>query len=185
MYKKNKIIIEIDDMDKFAEIIPIVKRNCELQMGGSGDFDIQGKANNDNRAKFGIYKFDENHTLKELINELGELCKYVTFKDIDSKEVLQYIGRIIISFDKIESIKFGTFDKLDELKVLKTEFGYCKGYKPNIRLMEGTYAVNMRYSESIYLISDSLDNLIKLDSIIENKLLKFDSNFELDFELVD
>lgn len=185
MYKKNKLIIEIDDMDKFNETMAIVTRHCELQMGRSGDFDIQGKSNNDNKVKFGIYKFYEKHTLKDLINELGELSKYLTFKDVDSKEILPYIGRIIISFDKIESIKVGTYDKLDELKVLKTEFGYCKGYKPNIRLMEATYAVNMGYSEVIYLVSDSLENLIKLDSIIENKLLTFDSDFELNFELID
>ena len=185
MYEKNKIIIEIDDMDKFAEIRSIVNRHCELQSGGSGDFDIQGKSNKDNRAKFGIYKFDDDSTLKDLINELGELCKYVTFKDIDSKEVLQYIGRIIISFDKIESIKVGTLDKLDEIRVLKSELGYCKGYKPDIRIMETSNAVNMGYSEVIYLVSDSLDKLVKLDLLVEDKLFEFDSNIELDFELVD
>ena len=94
--------------------------------------------------------------------------------------MLPYTGRIIIRFDKNKSIKVGTMDKLDELKVLKTEFGYCEGYKPLLRNVDGCFPVIN--TEEIYLVSDSLDNLIKLDSIIQNKLLEFDPNLELDFE---
>lgn len=181
----NEIIIEIDNMDKYREIYPIIIRHCESQCGGSKDIDKRGNSNEDYRKEFGIYKFDENHTFKDLINELGELCKYVTFIDRDNRDVLQYIGRLIISFDKIKSVKIGTHDKLDELRVLKTDFGYCKGQKPDIRIMETSYAVNMGYSEVIYLLSDSLDNLVKLDLLVEKELLDFDSNFEFEFDLVD
>lgn len=186
MTKNNKeIIIEIDNMDKYGEIFPIITRHCEPQSGGPKDLDSQGTINSDYRKEFGIYKFDENHTLKDLINELGELCKYVTFIDQDSGDVLQYIGRLTISFDKIKYIKVGTHDKIDELRTLKTELGYCKGKKPDIRIMESGYALNMGFSEIIYIISDSLDNLVKLDLLIEKELLNFDSNFEFEFDLVD
>ena len=186
MTKNNKeIIIEIDDMEKYKEIYSIITMHCEPQSGGPKDIDSQINSNGDYRKEFGIYNFDENHTLKDLINELGELCKYVTFIDRHSGDVLQYIGRLTISFDKIKSIKIGTHDKIDELKVLKTEFGYCKGQKPDIRIMETSHAVNMGFSEVIYLLSDSLDNLVKLDLLIEKELLDFDSNFELEFDLID
>lgn len=193
MNKKNEIIIEIDDMEKYGEIYPIITRYCEPYVGGRKDVYKQSENGNYiNKPKkdyykreFGIYKFDENQTFKDLINDLGELCKYVTFIDPDSRDVLQYIGRLTISFDKIKSVKIGTHDKIDELKVLKTELGYCKGKKPDIRIMETTHAVNMGFSEVIYLISDSLDNLVKLDLLIEKELLDFDSNFEFEFDLVD
>lgn len=179
MYKKDKIIIEIDDTDNFTEIKHIINRHCEFQKDKFTYSNIQCKCNKENRANL-VLKFNDRHTLKDLINELYELCKYVTFKDIDSKEVLPYTGRIIIRFDKNKSIKIGTMDKLDELKVLKTEFGYCEGYKPLLQNVDGCSPVIN--TEEIYLVSDSLDNLIKLDSIIQNKLLEFDPNLELDFE---
>lgn len=186
MTKNNKeIIIEIDNMDKYREIYSIITKHCEPQSGGPKDIDRQGNGNGDYRKEFGIYKFDENQTFKDLINDLGELCKYVTFIDRDSGDVLQYIGKLIISFDKIKYIKVGTHNKIDELRTLKTEFGYCKGKKPDIRIMETTHAVNMGFSEVIYLISDSLDNLVKLDLLIEKELLDFDSNFEFEFDLFD
>lgn len=191
MYKKNKIIIEIDDMTKFNEINTIITKHCELEMGGPKDFDIPGNSNADYRAESGLYKIVENHTFNDLIKELGPLCKYITFKDVDSKEVLQYIGKLIIRFDKIKHLKVGTYDKINEFNGLKNELGCCKkqdlnpngviGPKP----LEGTDARFMSYSEVLILVSESLDNLVKLDLLIENKLLEFDSNFELNFELFD
>ena len=193
MKKKNEIIIEIDDMEKYDEIYSIITRYCESYFSGHKDVYKEfrnGNYNNDlknenYKREFSIYKFDENQTFKDLINDLGELCKYVTFIDPDSKDVLQYIGRLTISFDKIKSVKIGTHDKIDELRILKTEFGYCKGQKPDIRILETSYAVNMGYSEIIYLVSDSLDNLVKLDLLLEKELVDFDSNFEFEFDLVD
>ena len=182
---KNKIIIEINDMVKYDELSDIISNHCELQIWGSGDFDSRKQINNDRRAKCGVYKFIENHTAKDLFKELGILCRYVTFRDADSKKVLGYVGTIIISFDKVKHIKIGTFKKIDELKKFKTDLGYCKGNKPLFRPMEDMDIVNMEHSELIYLISDSIDNIIELEGIVEERILEIDPNFKVDFRLFD
>lgn len=162
-----------------------MNRYCKLQTGGPKDLEIQGRGNNDYRSEFGIYKFKEGYNVNDLIKDLKMLCKYVTFKDIDSKEILQYIGKLIISFENIKYLKPGTLKKLDEIKVLKTEFGYCKGNKPLVRPMETIQFIDSRYSEIIYLISDSIDNIVDLELLVENKILAIDSNFEVEFMLFD
>ena len=78
-----------------------------------------------------------------------------------------------------------TLKQLDKIKVLKTEFGYCKGNKPFIRPMETTHLMDVGYSELIYLISDSVDHIIDLKLLVENKLLEIDSNFKVEFRLFD
>ena len=172
-------------MTKYEEIKPIIARHCEFQMGGSMEFDAQGISSGDWIPEQGIYKFIENHSVDDLIKDLKMLCKYVTFKDIDSKKILQYIGTLIISFVNIKYLKPGTLKKLDEIKVLKTEFGYCKGNKPFMRPMETSHLINSGYSELIYLISDSIDNIIDLELLVENKVLEIDPNFKVEFRLFD
>lgn len=185
MYNKNEIIIEIDNMAKYDEITFVISKHCKLQSGGPKDLYIRGNSNNDYRSEFGIYKFIENHNVNDLIGDLRMLCKYVTFKDIDSKKMLQYIGTLIISFDNIKFLKSGTLKKLDELKTLKTDLGSCKGNKPFLRPMETCHLVNLNYFELIYLISNSIDNIIELEKLVENKVLDIDSNFKVEFRLFD
>ena len=185
MYDKKEIIIEINDMSKYDKISNIINRYCMLQSGGPKDLDIPGRGNGDYRPEFGIYKFNGGHDVNDLIKDLKMLCKYVTFKDIDSKKILQYIGTLIISFVNIKYLKPGTLKKLDEIKVLKTEFGYCKGNKPFMRPMETSHLINSGYSELIYLISDSIDNIIDLELLVENKVLEIDPNFKVEFRLFD
>lgn len=185
MYVKNEIIIEINDMSKYDEISNIINKYCKLQMGGPKDLDIPGRGNGDYRSEFGIYKFKEGHNANDLIKDLKMLCKYVTFKDRDSKKILQYIGTLIISFENINYLKPGSLKKIDEIKVLKTEFGYCKGNKPFMRPMETSQFIGLKYSELIYLISDSIDNIINLELLVENKVLEIDSNFKVEFRLFD
>ena len=185
MYAKNEIIIEINDMSKYDEISTIINRYCKLQSGELNDLGSLEKDNKDYIPEFGIYKFKEGHNVKDLIKDLKMLCKYITFKDRDSKKILQYIGTLIISFEDIKFLQPDTLKQLDKIKVLKTEFGYCKGNKPFIRPMETTHLMDVGYSELIYLISDSVDHIIDLKLLVENKLLEIDSNFKVEFRLFD
>ncbi|WP_405291091.1 hypothetical protein [Methanobrevibacter sp.] len=188
---EEKICIEIDNMEMYGNIYNRIIKHCELCEGGPKDFSIPGDGDNDWRYECGVYKFLENHALKDLVKELGELCAYVTLKDCDTKEVIHSVGKIIISFDKIDLIKIGTFEKLDKLKQLKTEFGYCKSYDVDSlgikgpRPIEGMSARNMGFRDVIILVSNSLDNLVKLDLLIENQVLDIDSNFEVDFDMLN
>lgn len=182
-YKKDKIIIKINNSDKYPEIKDILNKFCDFSSESENLSKRYGKK--ENQIKHGVYKFKENHTLKELIKNLGKLCKYVTFKDIDSNKKLPYIGKLTIRFDKIDYVKTGTLNKIDELKKFKSDLGYCRGFKKNFRPMETSDARFINYAEYIFLVSASLENLLKLNLLLEDKLLKFDSNFELDFDLVD
>lgn len=191
MYNKDKIYIEIDNMEKYEVIYGKISKHCELWIGGSKDFSIPEDGGDNRRCETGVYKFLENHTLKDLIKELGELCCHVTFKDYETKEVIHCVGKVTISFDKVDFVKIGTFEKLDKIKQLKTEFGYCKSYDVTSRgikgprPIEGMSAKNMGFVEVIILVSNSLDNLVKLYSLVENKVLEIDSKLEVDFEMFD
>ena len=119
-------------MTKYEEIKPIIARHCEFQMGESMEFDAQGISSGDWIPEQGIYKFIENHSVDDLIKDLKMLFKYVVFNDVVFndvvfKKILPYVGTLIISFDNIDHVKAGTIEKIDELKVLKIECGFCMG----------------------------------------------------------
>ena len=182
MNTKNEIIIEITDMTKYEEINPIIAKHCEFQMGGPIELDAQGISSGDWRPEQGIYKFIENHSVGDLIHDLKMLCKYVVFKDIDSRKILPYIGTLIIHFDNIDYLKADTIEKIDKLKDLKTEWGYCMGKKPLIGPMVATSSRFLDYSEHIQIISDYFNNFIELKNYVENKVLEIDSNFKIEFK---
>ena len=67
----------------------------------------------------------------------------------------------------------------DKLKQSKTEFGYCKGYKPDFRPIESKLIKNVKVEpEKIYLFSDSRENLSKLTDHLSEKIMEIDSNLE-------
>ena len=118
-YNKEKICIEIDNMEMYENIYTKIIKHSELYVrGGPGDMEHQRYSNTDWRNKDGCYKFIENHSYKDLVKELGELCRYVKFKDYDTGEIILYIDKATVNFDKVDFIKPGTFNKFNK--------GYCK-----------------------------------------------------------
>lgn len=128
-----------------------------------------------------------NENLKNLINDLNELNTDYILRDQESEEILvsvDFVAKLFAKFDNFKEIKPGTFKKIDELKVLRNELGYCKGFKPKFRPIEGNSVENMVLdSEVIYLISDSRENLSKLSDYLSEKLLEIDSNFEIEVKV--
>lgn len=126
-----------------------------------------------------------NKKLNNLINDLDSLNTDYVLKDEESDEMLSIVkfgGQLIVKFDNLKTIRKGTFEKLDELKVLKTDFGYSKGFKPDFRAIEGRSIENLMVDpEIIYTISDSEENLSKLNDYISQKVLEIDSDFEVEF----
>ena len=89
-----------------------------------------------------------------------------------------------IKFDNIKCISKGTYKKIDELKQSKTEFGYCKGYKPDFRPIESNPVENVTIpDEKIYLFSDSRENILKLSEYLSEKANEIDSDLEVEFIL--
>jgi hypothetical protein len=73
---------------------------------------------------------------------------------------------------------------MDEIKTMKTNMGYCKGFKPKFRPLSGDLSKVRVNPEMIYLVSDSCENLKRFKDIIFERLLEFDPDFELEFGLI-
>lgn len=121
-----------------------------------------------------------NKTLNELINELNELNADYVLGDDDTKELIvtiDHVSKLFIKFDNIKTIKEGTFKKINELKKSRTEYGYCKGFNPEFRPLEGPVGDKKINNEIMYLISDSSENLSKLTDYISQKVIEIDQDF--------
>ena len=96
---------------------------------------------------------------------------------------VKFVGILRIKFDKMKTIKKGTYKKIDELKDLNTEFGICKGYMPDFRPIESQPIENVNIKpESIYIYCHSQENLMKLKDILTEKIMEIDSDLEIDFK---
>ena len=123
--------------------------------------------------------------VKSLISDLNELKGDYVLRDDETGELLvtvRYGGQIAIKFDNLKIIKKGTFEKIDELKSFKTDFGYCKGFKPNFRPIEGNSVENLNVEpEIIYITASSSENLMKLRDLLTDEVKKIDAGLEVDF----
>ena len=82
-----------------------------------------------------------------------------------------------IKFDNLNEIPKGTYKKIDDLKYLKTEFGYCKGYMPTFRPLEGKPINNKEIKdEHIYVFSNSDENMAKLREVICKKIMEINAD---------
>lgn len=126
-----------------------------------------------------------NEKFKELTKEIDQLIRNYAIRDENTGELLVYlkfVGELSIKFDNMSFIKEGTYKKIDELKNLKSEFGICRGYKPNFRIIEGQYLENKYIKpEGIYLLCHSQENLMKLKELLSEKIMEIDSDFEIEF----
>ena len=129
---------------------------------------------------------DLNKKVNNLISDLDKVDVGYVLKDEESGELLSVVefgGTLFVKFDNLNIIKEGTFKQLDDLKQLKTDFGYTRGLNPNFRPLEGQSIKDLEINpEIIYLISDSSENLLKLRDYVSQKVLEVNSDFELDFK---
>lgn len=123
--------------------------------------------------------------ITNLIHELDKLNTDYVLRDDETGKMLVIVdfgGRLILNFDKIETINEGTFERINDLKKLKTEYGYTRGFVPNFRPVEGKSIQGLQVNpEIIFLISDSSENLSKLVDLVSEKVMDVDAGFELEF----
>ena len=158
-------------------------------------FDIKSVNQNENLNDITFFEMVcENETelddkIKELIEELNRIDKDYTLRDEDTGELIgdiKSLGMLNIKFDRVDIIKKGTYKKIDALKNLKTEFGYCKGYKPLFRPIESKKIENMNVlPEAIYMFCKSQENLLKLNDYLSEKLMEINPNFELELRIIN
>ena len=127
-----------------------------------------------------------NKQVENLINDLNNLKTDYVLRDEKTGEFLvtvKYGGQVAIKFDNVKFLKKDIYKKIDGLKYTNTKYGYCKGFKPNFRPLEGKSAKNLEIlPEIIYITSDSKENLLKLSDYVSKKVKEIDPNLETEFK---
>ena len=137
------------------------------------------------------FKFDYedesllNEKLNNMIDELNQETIYYILRDEGAGKILvtlDYICAMDIKFDNIKIIKEGTYKKIDELKSLKTEFGACKGYRPNFRPLESNPIGNITIkTENIYLFCRTREDFDKMKDFMSKRIMEIDSDLKVEY----
>lgn len=129
------------------------------------------------------------NTLSEIIADLNTLNTDYVLGDDDTKKLIvtiDFVGKIFIKFDNVKVVPKGAFERINELKTLATDLGYCKGFKPQFRPIEGKSIEGVDVNpEIIYLLSDSAENLERFRQYITEQVLEIEPNFIVDYKLFD
>lgn len=189
---KNYAIAILDD-ENINNILKIISKygTITLESFSHIQFDTQ-PVNPDKNTKDIIYfRFDyENESvsdekLKNLIDEINQETTYYILRDEGTGKILvipSYICSLDIKFDGIKIIKQGTYKKIDELKVLKTEFGACKGYKPNFRPLESNPIGNITIkTENIYLFCQTQEDFDQLKELLSKRIMEINPNLKIEY----
>lgn len=189
--KKSYAITNLET-EKIHDVNKIILKYAEITFQSSSDvyFDMAPVNNEvvEDMTFFQLESEDEaglNEKFKELTKEIDKVIRNYAIRDENTGELLVYlkfVGELSIKFDNLSFIKEGTYKKIDELKNFKSEFGICRGYKPNFRLIEGQHLENKHVKpEGIYLLCHSQENLMKLKELLSEKIMEIDSDFEIGF----
>lgn len=189
--KKNYAITNLET-EKIPDVNSIILKYATITLSSSSHvyFNMEPINNEviDDMTFFQLEAEDEaclDEKFKELTNEIDLVIKNYAIRDENTGELLVYlkfVGEISIKFDNMKFIKEGTYEKIDALKNLKSEFGICRGYKPNFRVMEGQHYENINNKpEGIYLLCHSQENLMQLKELLSEKIMKIDPDLVIDF----
>lgn len=189
--KKNYAITNLET-EKIHDVNNIIRKYASITLQSSSHtyFDMEPINNEviEDMTFFQLEAEDEaglDEKFKELTEEIDQVIRNYAIRDETTGELLvylKYVGELSIKFDNVSIIKEGTYKKIDELKNLKSEFGICRGYKPNFRLMEGQHFEDkINKPEGIYLLCHSQENLMKLKELLSENIMEIDSDFEIEF----
>lgn len=192
--KRNYIVGDVDG-EKIKEVTGIVEKYADITMESSSHMFFDKQPIDPNHYKIDVIFFQIeaeneialNKELNEMIEKLKLLNADLMLRDVQAGKFLiniQHGGILTIKFDNIKTIKEETYKKIDRVKLLKTEYGYCRGFKPSFRPIEPNSIENIYVSpETIYLISDSSEHLSQLKDEIFKEILKIDPDFTLEFNV--
>ena len=192
---KRKYVIGIINAEKISEVNNILHKYASLTKESSSHMFLMKQQIDTSKVSQDVTMFtmesesDEkmDEKVKDLIDELEGLNTEYVLRDDETGKLLVtvgYGGQISIKFDHVESIPKGTFEKIDELKSLHTDFGYCKGFKPNFRPLEGVSVVDLEIEpEIIYIVADSEENLFKFRDYVIQKVMEINPTLKTKFTL--
>lgn len=179
---KNKFSVIIMDTEKISEFNQIILKHADAIRQSSSNvlfktYPIDMGDTVQDLTFFNIVSETEKglkEKLNDLIEELNELNSDYCLINEDTREFLEYVnfvGSVDIKFDNLTELPKGIYKKIDDLKYIKTEYGYCKGYRPIFRPLEGNSIENKEIKdEHVYVFAKSEENLAKLREIVCEKI---------------
>ena len=122
--------------------------------------------------------------LKEMVKELNQLETDYSIRNMDTNKfytTIASVGAIKISLENLKTIPKGTYKQIDQWKNVITEYGYCKGYKPLFRPIEGISIEDLEVKEEIiYLFSTPAENMAKLIDYISEKISEINPELKIE-----
>jgi hypothetical protein len=194
---KRNYTVGIMDETMISKINTVISEYADITMQSSSHMYFDKQPINVNEVVQDVTFFqlkceDESSfkiKLNKLIESLDELNTDYVIMDEESEKLIVTVdhgGYIIAKFDNVKFLKPGTYDKIDEIKCMKTDMGYCKGFKPKFRPLCGKPIDEVRVNpEIIYIVSDSDENLKKFRDFVTKELLELEPDFELEFGLIE
>lgn len=185
--------IAILDNKKINDINNILSKHATITLKSSSHIHFDTQPVNPDEINQDITYFrldckdesDLNNKLNDLIEDLDKENTYYSLRDQGTGDLIVYVPFVCaldIKFDNIKFIKKGTYKKIDELKLLKTEFGICKGYRPNFRPVESNPIGNITIkTESIYLFCYTKEDLTKLKDLLSKDIAEIDPDLIINF----
>ena len=192
MVIKNKYSIAIVDIEKIKEINQVILKYATAvrQYSSYYYFDLRPIRAEDICMDITTFQLEsENESdldkkLNDLVEDLNKLNTGYALIDEDAKKMIVDIDHLMllsIKFDNVKFIEEGTYEKIDKINHLKTDFGICKLYNPSFRPLENKSIANIRVEpELVYLFSDSEENLSKFKTIVVEKIMKINPDFEIE-----
>lgn len=194
---KRNYTLGIMDETKINKINTTISRYADITMQSSSHMYFDKQPINVNEVvqdvTFFQLKSDDEDSfekkLKDLIKSLDELNTDYILRDEETQKLIvtvDYGGYITARFDNIKFLKPGTYDVIDEIKCMKTDLGYCKGFKPKFRPLCGKSIEDIQVNpEIIYIVSDSDENLREFRDFVTRRLLEVEPDFELEFARIE
>lgn len=128
-----------------------------------------------------------DNKVNDLIEELNTLNTDYSIRNMETNNfytTIESVGRLSIKFDNLKILPKGTYKKIDALKNIKTEFGYCKGFKPTFRRLEGNSIENLEVKdENIYLFTNPEGDMSKLIEHLSEKVMEINPDFYIETKI--
>ncbi len=197
---EKRFSLAIVDVERIDEINKVVLNYASVlkQYSTFFYFNLNPISAEDVSMDLTFFKLEEenesalDNKLNDLIEALNQLNTGFAIRNEDDHEMVVAIEHVIaldIKFDNVKFLKEGTYEKIDEINHLKTEFGICKNYNPNFRPLEDKSIEGADIKpETVYLFSDSAENLSKLREIVSEKIMEINPDFEIEskpFRFID
>lgn len=191
--KKNFSLV-IMDPEKIADMNHIIEQHARITMKSSSPLFFDKRPINSSQIFMDITFFQLecknegriSEKLEKIIEKLNGMNTDYYIRDEETGELIveiEFGGELHVKFNRLERIKQGTFKKIDALKLVKHEYGYCKGFKPIFRPVEEQPIDEIFIQpEIIYLFSPSSENLSKLKDWASGEILKIDPDLEIEFK---